>query len=175
MSGVRIDEPCSENFAAMPKTEQGAYCDRCSFEVIDFTTMTTEEIRQVLKERSNQKLCGHIEKEQLIELNLEFENWREQRLVVKQSLMIALILVFGMSLFSCSSQADQRTVLNWREHAMDWVTNSGTHHVVDSGMDTTILGEIECVPEEIQTIEHYPTVDGGIGMDPEFREYLNEE
>lgn len=175
MKGIGIEEPCSENFAAMPKTELGAYCDRCRFEVIDFTQMSAPEIREALRARSSQKICGHITHVQMEDLNLGFENWRQQRVVLKRSLVIALLLVFGMNLFSCSAPEDRRAIYQWREKAMEWVAKTKPSCNVDPMADTTVTGQMMRLEEDIPSIEYHPAVDGGMVMDPEFIDYLEEE
>ena len=52
---IGIPIPCSEDWKKMEPTEQGAYCGKCQFDVIDFTAKQPEEIRAILKLRSGQK------------------------------------------------------------------------------------------------------------------------
>ncbi|MFT5779486.1 MAG: hypothetical protein ACI837_002445, partial [Crocinitomicaceae bacterium] len=40
---IKIKEPCSEDFAKMTPTQQGAFCDKCAMEVYDFTNKSTQE------------------------------------------------------------------------------------------------------------------------------------
>ena len=174
MKGIGINEPCSEIFSAMPKTEIGAYCDRCKFEVIDFTQMSSAQIREVLRKRNQQKTCGHISERQLETLNEEFSTWKQFRR--KSAVLMSFLLVFGMALFSCSSADDRRAVIKWRESVLEWVSKSRTNCDVRPYNDSILTGEIGVINEDqIKTIQQYPTVDGGIGMDPEFRDYLREE
>ena len=57
---INIPVPCTEDWNKMTPTDKGAYCDKCAFEVIDFTNQTPEEIKATLKSRMGQKTCGHI-------------------------------------------------------------------------------------------------------------------
>src|SRR3989338_956446 len=104
MNTIRIDEPCSENWNGMQPTANGAHCKKCSMEVIDFTCKSPTEIREILKTRIGQKTCGHILPSQLEMLNLDFDAWKKSGGRARSTLVLTLILVFGISLFSCSTQ-----------------------------------------------------------------------
>lgn len=172
MASIRIDEPCSENFAAMPKTDMGAFCGRCRFEVIDFTAMTSDEIRAVLQARQDQRVCGHIGKDQLDDLHLDFMDWKQGQLAFRKTLLMALLVVFGMTLFSCSSADDKQIVQAWRKETMAWVGKSisrtMSQTVLDSDDILTVTGEV-CVKPDPNA------VNGGLAFDPEYRNYLQEE
>jgi hypothetical protein len=114
MSAIRIDEPCHENWNEMNSTERGAFCQKCSIDVYDFSKMNLGEIKLVLKENAGQHLCGRFEKKQMQDLNAEFASWKQNQPATFQSRFVfALLLVFGLSLFSCSEEdAKEIAILN---------------------------------------------------------------
>ncbi|MBD3636728.1 MAG: hypothetical protein HUJ25_05245 [Crocinitomicaceae bacterium] len=104
---ISIPSPCSEDWNKMTPTKKGAYCDKCAFEVIDFTEQTPEEIRATLKSRIGSKTCAHISKTQLEMVNTNFHVWENQPVsIFRSKFLYACLMVFGFSLFTgCGSSA----------------------------------------------------------------------
>ncbi len=61
---VKIPNACAENWREFTSTHNGAFCDSCSTEVIDFTTMTDAEIVAHFSKSTNQT-CGLFQAHQL--------------------------------------------------------------------------------------------------------------
>lgn len=107
MKKIKIAEPCHENWNDFTPTQRGAFCGSCQINVIDFSVKSNEEIKGILIQNSGKKMCGRFSKPQLDELNSDYHLWQNQSQNTFQSKFIfALILVFGLTLFSCSSQND---------------------------------------------------------------------
>ncbi|MBI3135251.1 MAG: T9SS type A sorting domain-containing protein [Bacteroidetes bacterium] len=105
MSAIRIDAPCHENWQEMTPTERGAFCQKCSIDVYDFSKMNLSQIKLVLKENAGKHLCGRFEKQQMQDLNTEFDAWKQNQPATFQSRFVfALLLVFGLTLFSCEEE-----------------------------------------------------------------------
>ena len=101
MKKVAIPNPCSEDWNLMTPTEKGAYCDKCAFEVIDFTRMSNDDIKQYLTKNSSKRTCGHIEKGQLETINSNYHIWDTQSTrTFKSKFLYACLMVFGMALFT---------------------------------------------------------------------------
>lgn len=96
----------------MTPTEKGAFCEKCAFEVTDFTDKSPLEIKTILSEKmqAKERVCGHIENRQLIELNNEFIPWKSDQESFRAVWMFSLIAVFGMTLFSCQSTFSKEVV-----------------------------------------------------------------
>lgn len=98
---IDIPKPCSEDWSKMTPTDKGAFCDKCAFEVIDFTSQSPEEIKQTLKLRMGQRTCGHISKTQIDMVNTNYHIWDNQSLsVFRSKFLYACLMVFGMALFT---------------------------------------------------------------------------
>lgn len=115
MTPLYINEPCSENWSAMLPTEKGAFCMSCTKEVIDFSTQSPEEIKLTLKKNLGQKVCGRITTSQIDEFNRGFNAWESSRVQhFRAASYLALIAVFGMTLFSCQSPEAEVMVEQWQ-------------------------------------------------------------
>jgi hypothetical protein len=112
MKHVQIEKPCSEDWNKMNPTQKGAFCQKCATEVIDFTNKSTTEIKSIFREMIGQSVCSRISDHQLITLNEEFENWQNQKShsSFQSKFLFAMIIVFGLSLFSCETEEDRKTI-----------------------------------------------------------------
>ncbi len=107
---VRIPEPCSEDWNKMQADEKGKFCGSCSKSVFDFSNKTDNEIQNILMKHKNQKVCGHFKKTQVNRpLNFSFDVKNLPRNVsVTTAFAIALFLVFGTLLFSCTDANNKK-------------------------------------------------------------------
>jgi hypothetical protein len=111
MKNVGIQHACSEDWNKMTPTEKGAFCQKCAKQVYDFTTKSSNEIKHTLLELKGQEVCGRMTLTQERLLNREFETWVKENKTNFQRLFItALLIVFGLSLFSCEDERDQRRI-----------------------------------------------------------------
>lgn len=108
MLHINIPKPCHENWQNMRPTQKGAWCGLCREEVIDFSRMTDDEVRQYLIGRQNQRICGRFEKQQLQRLNLTIDPAVVRRLRLWWKRFLAMLLIcFGMFMTGCH-QPDQK-------------------------------------------------------------------
>jgi hypothetical protein len=123
MKHIEIENPCSEIWNKMNPTAGGAFCQKCSKEVIDFESKSADEIKTILRRNLDQSICGRISNPQLEALNLEFESWK--RLNSKNSFqskfVFTLVLVFGLTLFSCNSDDDKKVIVELQEKLVELV------------------------------------------------------
>ncbi|WP_300660954.1 T9SS type A sorting domain-containing protein [Fluviicola sp.] len=111
MKHVGIQQACSEDWSKMTPTEKGAFCQQCAKQVHDFTNKSNYEIKRTLLEMKNQPICMRMTVGQEITLNAEFEAWKQQNKNNFQHLFIAaLIIVFGLTLFSCEDEKDRKKI-----------------------------------------------------------------
>jgi len=111
MKKIKISEPCHENWNDFTPTQQGAFCGKCKINVIDFSTKSNFEIKAILSNNEGNKMCGRFSTDQLQSYNLEYDIWKNQNQSTFQSKFIfALILGFGLTLFSCSTKTDTQAI-----------------------------------------------------------------
>ncbi len=65
MKNIYIPNPCSENWNEMTPEEKGRFCSVCSKCVIDFTEKNSQEIQEIIEEKSNESVCGRFYNHQL--------------------------------------------------------------------------------------------------------------
>jgi hypothetical protein len=106
---ISIPKPCHENWNEMTPNEKGAFCGKCAKTVIDFTKKSTEEIKDYFLSNTGSKTCGRFMNDQLskpkqeISLNIPL-NLLPKRLSFNKAFVFAVFIVFGTTLFSCSTQ-----------------------------------------------------------------------
>lgn len=61
---LHIPEPCHEDWEAMTPVQQGRFCQSCSKQVVDFSTMTDKQILDVMSKAAG-KTCGRFSTDQL--------------------------------------------------------------------------------------------------------------
>lgn len=111
MKNIGIEKPCSENWDKMTPTEKGAFCQKCAKQVHDFSNQSLNEIKLTLLESRGESLCVRMTSQQELELNSEFKTWLSQQRRNPQQLFIAaLLIVFGLTLFSCEDERVQQQI-----------------------------------------------------------------
>ncbi|HRH49296.1 MAG TPA: hypothetical protein PLP23_11145 [Panacibacter sp.] len=62
---IKVPLPCKENWNCMTSTDSGRFCAVCSKVVVDFTSMTTEEVKDYFLKLRPQHICGHFKPAQI--------------------------------------------------------------------------------------------------------------
>lgn len=60
-----FDFQCYENFARMPKSDQGRYCSSCQKYLVDFSGKSYLDIQAYIKANAQQKVCGIFKPNQI--------------------------------------------------------------------------------------------------------------
>lgn len=102
---LNIKTPCQENFNNFTPTKDGGFCGSCQQEVIDFTTMNTEEIISYFKNRNTQNTCGRFKKSQL-------KSFSNNKHVKKKASLLTGIGLACLSLFSLNTSQAQEVKRN---------------------------------------------------------------
>jgi len=199
MKSIRIEEPCHEDWSKMNPTQQGAFCGKCEIDVVDFSRLNLTQIKSVLKENAGKHMCGRFDNNQLAELNNDFQNWQNNNPRNFQSKFVyVLLLVFGLSLFSCSNE-DAKQIAEFSSIEMQAALAEPDQKLADQlffYQDAIIADEmmrnlevvrcerttgmVESVTYEDRRIDNIIEVDrmgqlvaGGVGYDREYLAYLN--
>ena len=62
---LSISEPCHENWDQMTPDDNGRFCKSCRKQVVDFSSMSDEQLIAVFRKPTNGALCGRFRPEQL--------------------------------------------------------------------------------------------------------------
>ena len=99
---IYIPEPCNENWGAMSPNEQGRFCSSCQKTVVDFTKFTTQDIQNYFIKHYGQKVCGRFKNQQLSAIHIQIPNTVFSYIPASRKFALALFIVFGTTLFSCT-------------------------------------------------------------------------
>lgn len=138
---ITIPEPCHEDWGKMTKEDKGRFCASCSKVVVDFTEMDKEEIKDYFKDKSEEKTCGRFRNSQLVEK--ELLKVRPMFTEELKKFAVAIYMVFGLALFSCSDGSKEHIVGDV-ERVIEHVSDSIVSH--NDSLDETIhetLGVVE--------------------------------
>lgn len=153
-----IPQPCHEDWNVMTPKEKGRFCDACAKVVVDFTTMTDDEVVDYLQQHAKQKTCGHFRNEQLhqpekLEINLATI---PTNLSFKKYFAIALLIAFtSFGLVSCKSNAGKTVgkieVTDSIQTIQQKVDSNFTEGEIAPTIDSTntLTGEI-CVTSKVK-------------------------
>jgi hypothetical protein len=62
---ISIPTPCHESWENMLPADKGRFCNSCEQVVVDFSTMTSQEILHYFHTHRNEKVCGQFRSSQL--------------------------------------------------------------------------------------------------------------
>jgi len=169
---VSIPEPCHEDWNKMQPDEKGRFCNSCSKSVHDFSGKTDAEIKDILLAHKDQKICGHFKKSQVNRpLNITI-NFKElpKNISTTKAFAIALFLVFGTLLFSCTDHKGRKI------EAIEMINQKPEQIMV--GMiampppTDMVDGEVEMVPDSLvtQNVCEISTLGGAVAYEEVFVE-----
>ncbi|MFN5983037.1 MAG: T9SS type A sorting domain-containing protein [Fluviicola sp.] len=121
MQLISIPEPCHENWNDMSITEKGRFCSSCSKVVVDFTDRSKASILQeyLNSDPNGEKICGVFKNSQLAEINRDFELYTfRSKQSFQSAFVFSLMVVFGLTLFSCTSEDQKNEFEKFRSEAV---------------------------------------------------------
>ena len=156
---LKIEKPCHEDWNKMAPNQLGRHCQLCEKTVVDFTKMSSEEIKEYLSNRGNERICGRILKEPVKRIPSKKEQWfNNQRLRINQKIgfipmriSLLSILSFLMILFGCNQTTEESkpdTKENSPITSGDSIANDSTqridelHTVGNIAMPEPLIGDV---------------------------------
>ena len=156
---LKIEKPCHEDWNKMAPNQLGRHCQLCEKTVVDFTKMSSEEIKEYLSNRGNERICGRILKEPVKRIPSKKEQWfNNQRLRINQKIdfipmriSLLSILSFLMILFGCNQTTEESkpdTKENSPISSGDSIANDSTqridelHTVGNIAMPEPLMGDV---------------------------------
>lgn len=179
---ILITKPCSKNWDAMLPTNMGRHCNSCKKDVVDFTLMKDEDVRNYLLNNIGKETCGRFYTHQIDRIKIVLpDNIFQTRLVSWKKFIIVLMVCFGVQLFSIEVSFGQTidSTLKIDTNPKDTMMGDGivdsfdienkidtsNNDTIELGLDTAFaIGSSIVNIESIINIESI--VSGGIGMIP---------
>jgi len=109
---ISIPKPCNENWNEMTPQQQGAFCKVCAKVVVDFSSMSDEEVLRYFENKKEEKTCGRFRVSQLspYEVKVNLHSVAAQRSFPK--IFAASLFIFFSSLFVCKSDTGEPMMFN---------------------------------------------------------------
>jgi hypothetical protein len=84
----------------MTPNYEGRYCNSCAKTVIDFTSMTDEDIQQLFFNHQHETICGHFKRSQVQRIVIDLpEHIFTIKMPAWMKFLVVCLLIFGISLF----------------------------------------------------------------------------
>lgn len=124
---ITIPKPCNEDWNEMTPNKEGRFCMHCSKTVIDFSTMSADEIQHFFIENQGKKICGSFKNEQLKRLIIQIPNHvLYTQTSYHKMFLLALFVAMGTTLFSCQDKEGKKQKIDKIEVIKDSITSKIT-------------------------------------------------
>jgi hypothetical protein len=100
---ISIPTPCHEKWNEMSPTEQGAFCGVCSKTVVDFTSLSDEEVQNYFLSQRGQKTCGRFRNDQLKHDDDPLKRLLADSIPFWKKFLAIVLVVFSSLLTGCNN------------------------------------------------------------------------
>ena len=129
MFKITIPQPCQEDWDKMLPNPRGRHCNACAKTVVDFSIMSDVEVQQFFINKNDENVCGRFKNEQLHRITIDIpENVFYMPLPFWKKFLVACLIVFSTTLFSCDTTIDGKPITALKIMAYD---NAGKLSVPD--------------------------------------------
>lgn len=149
MQKLHIATPCHEDWAKMQPTANGAFCQSCQKEVIDFTTMDDTAVQNFLIQNAGKKICGRASSKQLQQFNIVINEQIFSTNISQWKKYLAVLLICFGSLISCTNNVELgRTMGKLKVDTIDSIktTQLGYDTVTITPPLLVVMGEVPPLP-----------------------------
>ncbi|HEV7782540.1 MAG TPA: hypothetical protein VGO58_14800, partial [Chitinophagaceae bacterium] len=130
----------------MSPREQGAFCGVCAKTVVDFTTLSDEQVGNYFVENRGKKTCGRFRNEQLTTDADLLPKILSGNIPLWKKFLAAVVILFGTLLTGC------------RENVTGKIDASQERHVTTG----VILTDIKVIPDTVQLPPLPPKIETGV-------------
>ncbi len=112
MLKISIPSPCHEDWNKMTHDKTGRHCSSCAKSVVDFTSMSDDEVKHFfLNKKEDERVCGRFKQTQLHRIVVELpQNIFSIQMPLWKKFLAACLVVFSTTLFSCETKMNGTTV-----------------------------------------------------------------
>lgn len=123
---IAIPEPCSEDWDQMQPVGCGRFCGQCRKNLLDFSTLSDEQIGRILTQKDSSSICGRFSATQLNRPMILLAPASETPwLSLKRMIAAALLLVPGFTTTALRAQQSQEHRPSWTQQDKATASNSG--------------------------------------------------
>lgn len=101
---ISIPKPCLEDWNEMSPREQGAFCNVCSKTVIDFTSLSDDEVKNYFLATQGQKTCGRFKNTQLTKSDNILPAVLAGNIPLWKKILAMVVILFGSFITGCKEQ-----------------------------------------------------------------------
>lgn len=125
---IEIPKPCHEDWDKMKPDGNARFCNSCTKNVVDFSSMNKTEIQEYFIRNQGKKVCGMFSNEQLDAIVIAVpKQLLFSQVQFHKMFLLALFVTMGTTLFSCSDT-------NGEKRSIDGI------EVTDSIVETRTMG-----------------------------------
>ncbi|MEI9807753.1 MAG: hypothetical protein WDO16_07680 [Bacteroidota bacterium] len=122
---ISIPTPCHEKWNEMSPNEQGAFCSVCSKTVVDFTSLSDEEVQNYFLSKRGQKTCGRFRNDQLTDADDPLRRLLAGSIPFWKKFLAIVLVVFGSLLSGCQDSTTGKARIKAKEVQQKDYTTSG--------------------------------------------------
>jgi len=100
---VSIPKPCHENWNRMLPDDKGRFCQVCSKTVVDFMSLSDEEVENYFLEKREQKTCGRFRNDQLTNRSGSLPQLLSTPIPFWKKFLAIVLILFGSFLTGCNN------------------------------------------------------------------------
>ena len=98
---LNVTKPCTEDWADMTSTGAGRHCRLCNKEVIDFSVLNDEQVKDFFINNAGNRVCGRFRKTQLERIRINLPGYFFlKKIPAWQKYLVLFLICFGSNLFS---------------------------------------------------------------------------
>lgn len=140
---LSVPKPCHENWQSMTANEKGKFCNACATTVVDFSGMTTTDVKDYLIQHKEEKVCGRFDQKTLDTINLTISTEVIQKKhSFRKSFLLALLITMGTTLVNCTNTDGKQQKIESIE-----VVNADLQQKIENNIDTITKEEIKTEEE----------------------------
>ena len=111
MLKISIPNPCHEDWNKMSPAETGRHCSSCAKTVVDFTSMSDEQVKNFFVSKKEERVCGRFKQTQLQQIIIDLpQNIFSIEMPLWKKFLTACLVVFSTTLFSCDTKIERQHI-----------------------------------------------------------------
>jgi hypothetical protein len=141
---ISIPTPCHEKWNEMSPSEQGAFCNVCSKTVVDFTSLSDEQVQNYFLKQREQRTCGRFRNDQLSDKEDPLKKLLSDAVPFWKKFLAIVLVVFGSFLTGCNNNVQGNIAVRPIEYTQKVVKLTTPGELGDFVQKIDTLVEVQC-------------------------------